>query len=243
MDNWSRIWSNKFSKGSVARIFPLVWGALGSSHFANIAALLTLFVTVYLTWYIFGYTNRQLDSSIKVSASIVPRVAVPPDQNAVRAGDRFEWMVSINLHNSGPADISTSSLFLDVATSPSIELMGFEAKDWTAMVRDPQWQDPPPTPWPSEFGNYIIPLNEFESGDNYAINLLFSVSGPLSVDLWQRWSALRIRAVVSAESGGYYHDHTHVDSKKYAELEAYFIKHLSISGQHVSYYGDLPIPP
>lgn len=214
----------RLDSNGLRSIVGAFWRALGSSHLRNMLALLTLIVTVYLTVYIFEYTKRQEESRVEVVFHVVPTASTAEGR---------EWDVNISLHNSGPADISVSSLFIEVEQIPSIKLIGFEAKSFVSTVREPRPRIPPPTPWPSDFGDYLVPLENFERGDNLMIHMVFLVESDLSETLEAKWNALGLQKVVDPQTGGHYYDKSQVDSDAYAELVNTFIRNISLTGQNV----------
>jgi hypothetical protein len=214
----------RLSLGKVKATASSVWRGLGSPQLQNILAIISLSVTIYLTLFIFEYTNEQQKATVEMEFSIVPTGSVE--------GGR-EWDVTVHLHNFGPADISMSDCFIDLEQIPSITLVGFEKKDFASMARQPSWRVPPPTPWPSESDDFLVTLEDFERGDNYAIRMVFLVESGLSETLEEKWNTLGLRKVTDPEGGGHYFDKSQVDPVAYSELVNVFIQHISLSGQNV----------
>lgn len=207
-----------------------VWQTIGSPHVSNLLSLATLVVTIYLTLYIFNYTKQQEIATVETSVTIVP---TKYDNNGQY------WDVNIDLHNSGPADIVTSLLFIQTVHSEQIQLVGFEHKNWIAMAAEPIWQEPAPTPLPDTY-DFAISIASFEAGDNYAVRLTFFVKSDTSIILENEWSSLGIREVTDVESGGHYYDTSQVESDSYKRFISNFIQSIGLTGQNSRLTGDLP---
>ncbi|MBK9927107.1 MAG: hypothetical protein IPP66_17700 [Anaerolineales bacterium] len=214
-------------KDSIAKISKNLWKGFGSSHFGNLIGLASLVVTIYLTLFIFDYTNSQELSSVRVSIDVVP----------TRISDFGQrWNVTVSLQNSGPADIEESNFFITLQKSPQINLVEFGYKDFVGIVNDPYWGRSLPTPPPSDFGDYVIALRDFEKGDSMNIMMVFDVESGLSDTINEQWDALSIKKITDID-GGHYYDFSQVDKEKYALLISNFVKGFSMSGQNVSLTG------
>lgn len=216
-----------------------IWKALGSSHFANVLSFATLAVTIYLTLYVFSYANKQEEARLDVSVNISPE-RIPLDPKDYSGITENEWMISLNIHNFGPSDVVTSALFIQTSLIPDIELIGFDQKDWRAMASQPSWNNPPSTPFPSPNGNHVVVMDNFESGDNYSVQLIFRITGSRNIELLNKWNELGLKKVPDPRGGGYWFDRSEIDQEKYLELLRYFITRFSITGSKVYVTGDRP---
>jgi hypothetical protein len=226
-------------KTSIGNFFNLIWQALGSTHFANFISLATLGVTVYLTLYVFEYTQKQEESKVEISIDVSPKFNLP---NAIDYSGitRNEWNINVNMHNFGPSDIQTSSFFIDFQDNPATKLIGFEQKDWLAMVSEPKWLDPAPTPAYDYSHDYLTVLSNFENGGNFAVRLVIEVNGNVNAELLADWNALGIKEVPSSSGSGFYYDRSDIDHDAYIRFLQFFIRHVNLTGQNVHTYGDVP---
>ena len=213
-----------------AKLSRKIWKGFGSSHFGNFIGLASLVVTIYLTLFIFKYTNSQELSSVDVSIDIVPT-------SISEFGQR--WNVTVSLRNFGPADLAESNFFITLQKSSKINLVEFGYKDFVGIVNDPSWGRSLPTPPPSEHGDYVITLRNFERGDSMNIMMVFDVESNLSDDLNKQWDASSINKITDIETGHHSYDFSQVDKEKYALLISSFIEGFWMSGQNVSVSGNI----
>jgi len=233
-------WLNSLNLGVRAKnVGVWIWKVMGSSHFANLLSFATLAVTIYLTLYVFSYANKQEEARVDVSVSISPE-RIPLDPKDYSGITENEWMISLNIHNFGPSDVVTSALFIQTSLIPDIELIGFDQKDWRAMASQPSWNNPPSTPFPSSNGNHVVVMDNFESGDNYSVQLIFRITGSRNIELLNKWNELGLKKVPDPRGGGYWFDRSEIDQEKYLELLRYFITRFSITGSKVYVTGDKP---
>lgn len=220
-------------------ILSFFWRSLGSSHFQNLLSILTLGVTVYLTLFVFEYTKQQDDSVVKVTFEAHPMVIIPPDVSFEDYGsNEFQWDIYIELLNTGPMDIASSDLFITLTPNSVNHLIGFDQKDFEAMVRFPNWPDPAPTPWASEQGYYIVPIKDFKTGGSFKIRMVFSVNAKTHFELLNKWQALGLIEVRDPRGGGYYYDDSQINREKYLDIVSTFIEVTSLNGQNVYVTGD-----